>query len=290
MKSGIELPTKPKAPVTDVQLYTILIYGREKTGKTTWASQFPDALFLSTEPGTKGLEIYEIPINDWKMMRDSVKALERDRKRFRTVVIDTVDIAYDMCLDYVVENLGIEYPGEDSEGREDYGKSWRAVKKEFISVVQRIIRTGRGVIFISHANTSTVKTRGGDKWDRIYPSMSKQARQTVEALVDMFFYADYAKDSSNKTIRVLMTEGDETVWAGHRETAGGSLPPLIPLQKTGSYEVFVKAFQGKYDGLDPALIRPARETLAPSSDLMGRLRRKSKEEGGKPAGKTLKKR
>ena len=53
------LPDEPKIASQDLKDYMILLYGREKIGKTTWLRSFPDALFLTTEPGTKGLELYE---------------------------------------------------------------------------------------------------------------------------------------------------------------------------------------------------------------------------------------
>lgn len=276
------LPTERKKVVTDVSKYTLLLYGREKVGKTTVCSQWPDALFLTTEPGTKGLPIFEKEISLWSDMRKAVRALEKDSSRFKTVIIDTVDQAYNMCMAHVCEELGIDYPGEDDQGREDYGKSWRDVRTEFADVTARIIRTGRGLIFTSHARERSIRGRSGETYDRIFPSMSKQARDVVEALVDMFFYCDYARDARGRTVRIFITQGDEVVFAGHRSIAGRTFPPILPMLQEGTYEMFQAALNGEYTGLDPTTLLPSRQTLEPAARRLKTLSRaarsKKKEE------------
>ena len=49
----IKLPTKKSKIESDLSKYSILLYGKIKIGKTSLAAQFPDALFLMTEPGGK---------------------------------------------------------------------------------------------------------------------------------------------------------------------------------------------------------------------------------------------
>jgi hypothetical protein len=248
-------------------------------------ASWPGVLFLSTEPGTKGLQIHEVPIGDWATLLGAVDALEKDKSsKFKTIVIDTVDLAYDMCLEHVCTNLMIPYPGEDSSGKEDWGKSWKAVKDEFTDAVSRILRSNRGLWFVSHAKERQIKTRGGEKYDRIGPSMGSQASRVIEALVDIFIYADYMRDTDGNVVRVLVCEGDETVWAGHRKTAG-KFPPLLPLEEKGGYETFVEAFNGEHEGIDPRTLASHRTT----SPLLGKLVRGMGKEAEKTPKKTPKK-
>ncbi len=278
----LQLPDKPKEAHFDMQEYTILVYGREKIGKTIFFSSFPEALFLTTEPGTKNLEIFEFNADDgacrnWAILRKAVDLLEKT-DRFKTVIIDTVDRAYDMCLEYICEKRGIEYPGEDSAGREDWGKSWKAVKLEFLELVHRILQTGRGLCFTSHASEASITAKNGDKYTRIHPSMSGQARKVVEALVDMFFYAEYVRTSDGSTARVLITEGDETIWAGHRKCAY-PLPRFVPILEEGGYDLLKDAFNGKDVGLDPSTFMPSRRTTETAAKLI------QKEKGKQALGK-----
>lgn len=290
------LPIEPKAAETDPLRYVLLLYGREKIGKTTWLSSFPDALFLTTEPGTKGLRIFEYNADDggcrtWEHIRAAVALLETNPNRFRTVVIDTADRAYDLCMDYVCRALGIDHPGESADGRKDFGKSWKEVKKEFANIVHRILQTGRGLAFTSHAKEETFRSRGGDEFVRIHPTMSGQARGVVEALVDLFFYAEYMRAPDGTPRRVLITEGDELVWAGHRriENADGELirlPRLVPMTESGGFEVFRAAFAGEDVGLDPQTLLPGRAASDTVRKFFQNIRAAAVPAATKAAGRT----
>ena len=272
----IDLPTERKVPEGNMIKYAALIYGREKIGKTTVLASFPGAIFLSTEPGTKGLSIFEYNSQDggvksWDILRAGVDALVADKaQRFQTVVIDTADRAYDMCLDWVCENRGVEYPGKDSDGKEDFGKSWRAVKQEFIDQINRLIHAGYGVWFTSHARETEIKLKNGNKYDKIYPSMSNQARAAIEALVDFWFYAEYVTGPDNKTHRILICEGDETLWAGGRPTPFiQQWPRFLPMTNDGTaFSIIESAFKGEYAGLDPLTLLPSNATKAVASKLL----------------------
>ena len=280
------LPTERKEVETELLRYTGLIYAREKFGKTTYLASFPEMLFLTTEPGTKGLSIYEYNAEDggcrnWALVRAAVDLLEKT-KEFKCVCFDTVDRAYDMCLDWVCKTRNIEYPGTDEYGQQDYGKSWKAVKQEFLSIVHRILQTGRGLYFTSHAREQEIKTRSGDKYTRIYPTMSNQARAVVEALVDFFFYGEYMRAPDGSTKRVLITEGDEVVWAGAREI-GQPLPRFIPMTARGGYDILQAAFDGEDVGLDPETLLPRRSATPAIKKFFAQAR------VSKPAAKPRKK-
>jgi len=280
-----ELPDEKKEAITDLLQYTLLLYGREKIGKSTFLSSYPDTLFLTTEPGTKGLEIFEYNhesggCKNWKLLKAAVDLLEKT-DRFKTVVIDTVDRAYDMCMEYICrEKLGIDHPSEEA-----YGKGWAAVRSEFMTTVHRILQTGRGLCFTSHAKEVSIKPQGGEEYTRITPTMSGQARGVVEALVDLFFYVEYIRSSAGTTERVIITEGDEVIWAGAREI-GAPLPRFIPLTKEGGFEILQAAFNGEDVGLDPKTLVP---TATASSVVKKFFRKAGKEEARRPRRKSKKK-
>lgn len=291
--TGLALPTAPKEIDRDLSHYIILLYGREKIGKTKAFSSFPNTLFAATEPGTKGLSIYEFNwekggVTSWPIfvrMVDLLVAVPAVERKIKHVCVDTADRAYDMCLDWVCEERSIEYPGQDSAGDEDYGKSWRAVKQEFLSQIYRLVQSGYGVSFTSHSKEETIKTRSGIKYTRIFPSMGNQARSVIEALVDFFFYAEYVKiGASGETKRVLICQGDETIWAGAREGCTDVFPQFLPLEKDGEYNIIRRAFLGEYKGLDPALLRPTKSTTQTAEDFIKRRmlagKRASITEGG----------
>lgn len=258
---NLALPTEPKEVDQNLGHYIALLYGQPGIGKTTCCASWPNAIFFETEPGLKGKRVFSLNdenggVIDWTVFRAGVDLICQGGHQFETVIIDTADRAYDMALDWVCRERGIEYPGEDAN---DFGKSWRAVKVEFLEQVNRLAQKV-GVVFTSHAKESEIKGRSGEKFSRIIPSMSNQARQVIEALVDFAFYAEYFKDDSGDVVRVFVCQGDETIWAKTRETPGGEFPRFMPLMKRGFYESVNEAFMGKNRGLDISQLQVGKMT------------------------------
>jgi hypothetical protein len=263
--SGLALPSKPKAADFDLSHYITILYGREKIGKTTMAASFPDAIFFATEPGTKGLEVYELNaenggVKDWSILREGIDLLE-GTDRFKTVVIDTADRAYELCAKYICGKLGIDHQSLDKTGKQDRsGRGWQMVRTEFMEQINRIVQSGRGIVFTSHSKEALIQSRSGDEYTRIQPTMTGQARGVIEPLADLFIYCEYMKNTEGETKRIMITEGDELVCAGGRTAEGGSLPKYLPMVKSGGFELLQKAFAGDYPGLNPKTLTPRKDT------------------------------
>jgi|JI10StandDraft_1071094.scaffolds.fasta_scaffold00467_8 hypothetical protein len=200
------LPTDLSEPSDSLQDYSILLYGAKKIGKTTLASMFPGAYFLMTEPGGRALRIYQTPVTTWKTAKDALRALEKNPGKFRTVVVDTVDMLYQLCFAHVGKIEGWDHPSEEA-----WGKGWAALRKELSDYITRLMALPMGVVLISHATEKEVQKRDGTKYDRIQPTMSGMARDLVEAMVDIWMYYDYDGEE-----RVLLLQGDDHIAAGHR--------------------------------------------------------------------------
>lgn len=202
---------------------------------------FPQAFFLLFEPGGKALAIYERPVRSWKEFKAYVALLKRDTT-FKNVVIDTADIAYDLCLRHVCEKLVISHPSE-----EEWGKGWKAVSEEFNTTINELLHTGKGVIFISHAREIEIKKRDGQAFNKTSSTLSGQAKETLEGIVDVWAFYTY-----EGTERVLFIQGDDYIDAGHRIEdrflwSDGTPIRVIPMgdSKTTAYENFVAAFENR---------------------------------------------
>jgi hypothetical protein len=204
---GFSLPTKKSEPRDNLGDYTWLIYGEKKIGKTSLASQFPDALFMMFEPGGKGLSIYQVELANWKAFKEYIKLLKKSPDQFKTIIIDTVDIAYERAFEHVGNREGFTHPSEVN----DFGASWKLIRQEFESTILELVNTGRGVMFLSHATESEFQEASGNKYNKLIPTMSKQARAFVIGFVDIIaYYGYYGKE------RLLTIQGSDAVDAGHR--------------------------------------------------------------------------
>lgn len=200
------LPTEISKPSDELGDYTWLLYGERKIGKTSLAAQFPETLFLMCEPGGKGLSIYQMPVASWGQFIEIITLL-KETDQFKTVVIDTVDILYDLCMSAVCKNEGITHPADAN----DYGKTWKKVSDTFENALRALIRTNRGVMFLSHAEPGEYTSASGKKYTKLVPTMPKQARKFVIGFVDIIAYYGYFRDE-----RLLTIRGSDSVDAGHR--------------------------------------------------------------------------
>lgn len=235
------LPDSISKPMTGLGDYSILLYGEKKIGKTSLSSMFPMNFSMMHEPGGKALSMYQKPVTSWEAFKAYVKLLEKD-KTFKTVTVDTIDLAYKNCMKSVCTKLVIDHPGD-----EGWGKGWEAVRDEFMHWISRLLSCGKGVIFISHAVEKEIKTRTGTTYHRISPTMAGQARDILEGIVDIWAYMCYEKGK-----RMLVIEGDDHVGAGHRLENNFRYTNKVRIKeipmgksKQEAYENFVKAFNNE---------------------------------------------
>lgn len=204
-KVKLTLPTEATEPVDDLWGNLILLFGERKVGKTAMLSKVKGAFFMATEVGYKGLRLFKRDVTTWREAKGYAKLIAKD-KEYKVIVIDIADILYDLCFDYICEKMVISHPND-----EDYGKAWHAIKKEFENFLLNLAHSGKGVVLVSHAEEKEVKQRGGEGYDRIMPTMSKQARKIIEGMVDI--WACFTYDGKR---RVLVISGDDHIAAGHR--------------------------------------------------------------------------
>jgi hypothetical protein len=238
---SVTLPDKPSKPAKELSDFSWLIYGERKIGKTTLMSQFPDPFFLAFEPGHKALEVFFRLVDDWSEVWSYLDLLEAD-SRFKTVVVDVVDRAYRLCFNHVCGLNYVKHPNDDSQ---QWGKIWDAIGQEFDRFVNRLLRIGKGVVFLSHAELKQVTKRDGSSWDQLQPTLSGQPMKVVEGLVDIIAYYGYSEDG-----RELVIRGDQFVDAGCRpkeqfKTTDGTPVVVIPMGSSESeaYENLMSAFR-----------------------------------------------
>jgi hypothetical protein len=291
--SQIQLPTKPKKPVKDLRQFAYLLYGREKIGKTTALSSIEDLLFFSTEPGVKGLDnIYEWNeerggTTSWPIFVAGVEQLERDPGRFKNAGVDTVDRLYQLCSDYMCDEvLRIPGPGVDADGSPDRGTSYKAIAREFTDTLDRILRAGIGLWLTSHVREHEIKKRGGGESTRLSCSMSDSPRRIVEAYVDFIWFADYATDVDGRQRRVVITRGDELITAGSRKLPDGrKFPRYLPLLEDGWYDMLKEQFEGERShGIDPSTLLSSQKGTHSGTNALADDRAKArlrKKKGGR---------
>ena len=249
----------------------IWLYGEPYTGKTTFASQFPNHLFLSTDENIRELMTYDvgempphISIKDivekegritnrkfaWAVFTEAVIALETQETDFDTIVVDHLGELYDHCRLFVFDREGIKH-----ETEEGFGKGWDLVKTEFLSTIRRVVNLDyENIILISHEDrTKDITKKGDNKLTAIKPKLREVFLSNIAGMVDI-------------TARTVAEDGKHTLSFKTSEVifGGGRLKPAaseIPLD----YAEFLKLYDESGEPAKPAA-KPDKKPRKPKAD------------------------
>lgn len=82
-----------------------VLYGPEGVGKTTFASQWPDPVFIDVEGGSYQYDVQRLPQpRDWNMLLAELDTIAANGNELGTIVIDTADAAEEMCVTHVLKS------------------------------------------------------------------------------------------------------------------------------------------------------------------------------------------
>lgn len=168
-----------------------VIYGPEGVGKSTFASHFPDPLFIDTEDSTVNLDVARFPKpSSWTMLLSQVDYVKKNPDICKTLIIDTADWAERLCAEYVCATGGFK-------GIEDfdYGKGYVYLKEEFgrlLNKLQEIIEIGINVVVTAHAEIKKVEQPeeigGFDHWQL---KLEKKTMPLLKEWSDILLFANY---------------------------------------------------------------------------------------------------
>lgn len=220
--AGIDIfGIKPSVISRDLSGKSFLIYGDKKSGKTSNAVKFPKPILVAFEKGYNMLSgVMAQPINKWKEALDVKKQLlkdakavedgEKDETVFKTVIVDTADLAYDMCEAYILAKEGVDYLDETESKR-----GYKAVEREYDAYFQDIVKAGYTLVVISHSDTKQIK-ENGEKYDKTQPTVDKRGLKVLARLVDVIGYSTFEPTESGENRMVLYLRGSKELEAGSR--------------------------------------------------------------------------
>lgn len=191
----------------------------------------PDALLLAFEKGYNALPgVKAVDITSWAEMLMVYRQLKSDdvKKMYKAVIIDTIDIASEMCQQYVCDQLDIDQLGDAA-----YGKGWSSFTSEFNNVFRGLTQLGYAVFFIGHASEGQEEDENGNSHIVIRPAIpGKKAKQTIEGMADIYGYAHQVK-GNDMSVLTLRAKDDSIA-------CGGRFKYIKP-QITFTYENLIKA-------------------------------------------------
>lgn len=173
----------------------VVIYGPEGIGKSTFAAQFPDPVFIDTEGSTKDMDVarFEKP-SSWPMLMEQVRYVKANPSICKTLIIDTADWAEQMCVADVCARYG-------KRGVEDfgYGNGYVYAKEEFgrfLNALEEVVEASINVVLTAHAQLRKFEQPDElgayDRWEmKLGKKTSSQTTPLVKEWADMVLFANY---------------------------------------------------------------------------------------------------
>lgn len=173
-------------------------YGQPKIGKTTFASMWPNPVFVQTEDGAAGLavaKIPETPCQSWDELMDCLRFIVKDPQDRKTVVIDTLDRAEALAQ----KKVKLEHFDDDDGKFMSYHKGPAIAGKmiaELLYALDVIRKThDMNIVLLAHDGLAPGANALGEDFKKWAPSLSKQAWGIVRDWSDQIGHLNLLSES-----------------------------------------------------------------------------------------------
>lgn len=222
----------------------IMLYGVEGIGKTTFASNAPDPIYICTEDGLGSLQVDHFPLaTKASDVLDALSSLATEQHDYKSVVLDSVD-----WLDNLIwQDVESTHEAKDLA----YGKGAMIVAERWREVLAALnhLRNERGmcVILLAHCQIKRFDSPETEPYDRYQPKLQERSNAILREWVDALLFANYRtvikKDDVgfNKTANRGISTGERLLFTAERPAYMAKnrygLPESLPM----SWESFAQA-------------------------------------------------
>lgn len=233
----------------------IVIYGPEGIGKSTFASKFPNPLFIDTERGTSNLNIRRIKCSkSWDELLLIVKEIIKKPTICKTLVLDSADWSESMCIKAVTE----KYRKNNIEDF-GYGKGYVYLLDEYsklLDLFDELIEVGINVVVTAHAKPRKFELpEEQGVFDRYEMKLTRQVAPLLKEWCDALFFANYK-------IYVVTTEtnskkaqgGKRVLYTTHHPAYDAKNRFDLPEELKLDFTEIAHIFDGLYDNQKKIII------------------------------------
>jgi len=222
----------------------IQLYGVEGIGKTTFAANAPNPIFILTEDGLGSLPVQHFPLaTSTDEVLDAIGTLYNEAHKYQTVVIDSLD-----WLEAIIQReIEEKYDAKDLA----YGKGAMIAAEKWRVILEGLnaLRMDRGmiVILLAHATIKRFDSPEVEPFDRYQPKLQERSNALVREWCDAVLFANYKTVIKhddvgfNKTVNRGISTGERLLFCNERPAYMAKnryqLPDSIPL----SWEAFENA-------------------------------------------------
>lgn len=192
----------------------VVVYGPEGIGKSTFAAQFPEPLFIDTEGSTDNMDVSRLDKpSSYTMLKNEIAWVKANPTVCKTLVIDTIDWAESLVIADVCAQHG-------KKGIEDFGwgNGYTYTKEEMgrlLNQLGELVDLGINVVLTAHAQMRKFEQPDEmgsyDRWElKLGKKTSSQTAPLVKEWADMVLFANY------KTVVMTADNGKKKATGGQR--------------------------------------------------------------------------
>lgn len=251
----------------------VVVYGPEGIGKSTFASMFPDPLFIDTEGSTTRMDVARTDTpTSLAMLMQLLTEIKDNPPGCKTLIIDTIDWAERLCIQAVCAKNG-------KTGIEDfgYGKGYSYVFEEMgriLNLLNDIWLRGIHIVLTAHAAIRKFEQPDEmgayDRWElKLINSPKCNSCAMVKEWADMVLFANYktyavAADKDGKKMKAR--GGERVMYTSHNPCWDAKnrfgLAPELPFNFAQIAHIFGQAVPAPIPAAAPA---PAQQAAAPQT-------------------------
>ena len=261
---------KKNKVMADFSNYIYTISEKPKSGKTSLVykcavEKFGNAdnlLLVAFERGYNALnDINAVDIEKYDEFVELVDELVKNKKDlpYKMVALDTVDIMQDLAIPYMLKKAS----RRDNKMYKvisdvPYGNGWNLLQEVIYEQVNKLVKAGYNLWFITHDKDKTFTTKDGLSYDKTVLSLTGKVRDVCVNMSDFIVYIDTTQRKVDDKIideRIIRFRGDSTIEAGGRLE---QVVESIPYSIKGFIKAVEDAILAEYGG-DTKAVEKAKE-------------------------------
>jgi len=208
----------------------VIIYGREKVGKSPLAASAPNSLLIKTEDRVDHIDCAKTPlITTMEQMIEVLRYVSEDDHKFETIIIDTVDELEPMLHKYLCNKVGARHILDEKNSQTNFHNGLKVLApngwRDFLLMLDRIrLKRKVNIIMVMHAVVQSVNLPDTEPYDRYSMKIEKNSLPILMGWADiigfyhkkiLFTHEEIGKDET----RAIPVIEDDNRWL---EVSGNS--------------------------------------------------------------------